>query len=76
MKLKSGGVDITSAVLAQMRSLAVQAFEALEKGWALHDVVLVDFKVCFCWVIYFQILLFIFLINLYFRSSLVSLKES
>lgn len=45
MKLKCGGVDVTSATIATMRSEAVKAFEILEKGWAFHDVVLVDFKV-------------------------------
>lgn len=47
MKLKCGGVDVTSETLASMRSSAVKAFEAVERGWAVHDVVLVDFKVNF-----------------------------
>jgi hypothetical protein len=45
MKLKCGGTDVTSKTLASMRSVAVAAFAVLESAWALHNVVLVDFKV-------------------------------
>jgi len=47
MNLKIGGVSITSKVLSQIRHIANQAFEALEKAWQSIDVVLVDFKVEF-----------------------------
>ncbi|KAF2071552.1 hypothetical protein CYY_007124 [Polysphondylium violaceum] len=47
MNLKIGGVSITSKVLSQIRHIANQAFEALEKAWQSVDVVLVDFKVEF-----------------------------
>ncbi len=49
MKLKCGSLEVTSAVIASMRQMAVTAFEVLEKAWALQDVVLVDFKVFFSW---------------------------
>ncbi|EGC40175.1 phosphoribosylaminoimidazole carboxylase [Dictyostelium purpureum] len=47
MDLKIGGVAITSKVLSQLRHIAQQSFEALEKAWQSLDVTLVDFKVEF-----------------------------
>ncbi|KYQ90835.1 phosphoribosylaminoimidazole carboxylase [Tieghemostelium lacteum] len=47
MNLKIGGIPITTKVLSQIRHIATQSFEVLERAWKSLDVVLVDFKVEF-----------------------------